>query len=740
MGEIKRFIEKNTQYIELFLSSSIFLILLLTVIHLTGIVDVNMFIRFRHLVFILFSLISLYTLLRYRRSNNKEIFKKVFRGSFLGVLVLQVLSVNNISFSFTFINNHSVIFNNYAQHINFLFVVFSLLLLFTHKKEINEKKEKDISNKWAYVILVGILVLFTWIKAPYFEYNFTGEHTMKYNTYVEPAKYMAERGDFTWYQQKYLGNPISNPQGIRNHLPQLPLLEWSLATSYLLLPGNSIELNTRLVTHTIGIVTLLFTFLLVKKWSNNIYALITTTLMATNAIVAFATFVTVYDGINFMLLLISLFLLTNYLKEKKKLHLLLFSGILLGLGASIKISFLIWALPTTLLFILYKNKELPKKVFDFVTLYLFAGGVYLITKFSIPSLRMDTSRSVLMFLGGTTILIGTYLLIKKFREEIMNFLINLNQKKVLVPSVVVIIAIVTPLVFNFVADDNLLKNFLTDRNFIFNIPFYRYMIVNQFIPFVTLPLFLMSIVGFVFLPFIKNKRIKQINIIFFISAVFFWIVASKSIFPHSYYTEIIVLALLLGSTTLIYFVLRTFKSLFFKVLFLLLISILVFPVAIANTEGYLSIQIPGFEEAAKYLENNTEEDEIYIDESYLLSLTLETGRARVGDINAFSDEEFKHDVRNLGFKDAMEKYNVTYLITRNAYPDYESYAHIFSEEYLESTEFDRGQILLSFVDPEDYSYYSDSDLRKELVEEYNLESKFVFEKRIGEYRFFRFEN
>lgn len=594
-----------------------------------------------------------------------------------------------------------------------------------------------MSNRLTYSLLFGVLILFTCIKAPYFNNNFTGYHTMKYNTYVEPAKYMVERGDFTWYQQKYLANPITNPEGGPRVLPQFPLLEWTLACTFSVFKNNTIEFNTRLVTHTIGLITLLFLFLLVKKWSNNLYALIITTLMAINPIVAFATYVTVYDGINFMFLMISLYLLSKYLEHREKLHLLSLSGIIIAIATAIKVSFLIWVLPPTLLFILLKSKGITKKVFDFVVLYLFATLLFLTTKFGIPNLRLERTRSILILVVGLVILITTYLLLKKFRNYISNFLNYLEKKRILIPLLVISVLIAVPIGFNYLANDNLLLNFITDRRLIFNWEFYRYMLVNQFIPSVSDPLFYISVFGFLTLLFVKDKGIKQINLVILFTALFFWVVASKSIFPHSYYIEIIMFGLLLGSTTFIYSVLKT-SSTYLRILFLILLIVLAFPVCIKHTQSVLEVQIPTLDEAAKYLEENSKEDEIYIDESVFLALTLKTGRARVGDVNAFSDEEFKKDVKELRFGSAMNKYNVKYLITIHEHPIYENYVHIFTDEYLDTTEFDRGSVVLHMMDPSNNDRYEDLEYRLELVEKYNLRDRFVLEKDVGGYRFFRF--
>jgi 4-amino-4-deoxy-L-arabinose transferase-like glycosyltransferase len=767
MEKPNEFLKKYYQEISFFLVNLALVLTFLLVINLSGILELNI-LSSKTLLYTITSSSLLIILLRYEYSDidsKKKVFlKHSSKTFFFASLLLQVIYTNNLHISITLLKPISIILTNYSPIIDFLFYASGIFLLLMHRKEIremtagifkkktlNSKNNKDeknnlvealgVRNKTSLLLLILILIGFTVIKAPYFDYNFTGAHTMKYNTYVEPAKYMVEQNDFTWYQLKYLANPVTNPDGTGRRLPQLPLLEWSLASTFKFLPNNSLEVNTRLVTHTIGLLTLVFTFLLVKKWSNNIYALIVTSLMATNSIVIFTTFVTVYDGINFMFLLISSYLLTKYLHDKKETPLLLtLSGLIAGIGLSIKISFLIWILPVTIFFVLYKNKDLIKKIYDFTVFYIFAGGLYLVTRYSIPNLAEDTQESALKLLGGLSVLILTYLLVNKYQHSIQKLLHKLNSKRLLVPLTLLTLLILPPFIFSFLANDNLIKNFLTDKRFLFNLEFYEYMLTQKFTPTLTKPVFILSTIGLGLLPFVKDKKVKYFNITILLTALFFWVTASKSIFPHDYYTQIIMFSLILPASLLIYSTLEIYSKDISKILLLLLLSFFLLPLSIQISKDYLAPQLPMFQEAAEYLEEQTQEGDLYIDESYLLSLTLRTGRPRVGNVNSFSDEVFKKDVRDLGFKGALDKYNVKYLITQDDFPNYESYVHIFTEEYLESTEFNRGQIILHVLNPNKDTWYTDSKERQELVREYDLESKFVFEKEIGVYRFFRFEN
>ena len=82
---------------------------------------------------------------------------------------------------------------------------------------------------YSYVLdLLLAITAFTWIKVPYLTAPFTGEHSMKYNTYVEPAVYMVQKDSMLWNQKKYVSDPVHNPEGIFPKFEHLPLMEWGL--------------------------------------------------------------------------------------------------------------------------------------------------------------------------------------------------------------------------------------------------------------------------------------------------------------------------------------------------------------------------------------------------------------------------------------------------------------------------------------------------------------------------------
>jgi 4-amino-4-deoxy-L-arabinose transferase-like glycosyltransferase len=210
---------------------------------------------------------------------------------------------------------------------------------------------------WTIIFILAILCGFTVIKAPYFNRPFTGEHSLKYNTYVETAMYMAERNNPFWVQYRYLSEPVENPEGIQKKFGKLPLLEWGLYLTYKILPGNNIEIKTRIFMHLIGIFIIVFAYMFFQFWLNDALALLIVALMALNPIVSLSTYVTVADSVLIMLMFMSLIYLNKYLKENNYEY-LYSASLIYGLGIAVKYSLFLWTSPIALALLIDKEKKL----------------------------------------------------------------------------------------------------------------------------------------------------------------------------------------------------------------------------------------------------------------------------------------------------------------------------------------------------------------------------------------------
>ncbi len=592
--------------------------------------------------------------------------------------------------------------------------------------------------------ILAIIVVYTIIKIPYFDHNFTGEHPMKYSAYVEPAIYMVEEKNPFHYQQKYRADPVKNPEGIvdgtvivndgeRERLPQFPILQWMIAGMLKYSPNLSVEMNTRIVMHVIGVVTLIFAFLFVKEYTNRTISFIFTLLLATNPIFGFSTFVTVYDSFNLMILFISLFLLSRYLKNPKYFHYLAISGIIAGLGVAAKESLLLWILPIALILTFYESFSSFKKIFNFGSYLLFLLIPYAVTRYTVPNLNQNT-RENLIILGLSFLFL---LLLSFFLPKIKPLLEKLHKKKLFIPLIILALIPVGIFSFQLFYRPNLVEEFITDLNIFANMDMYIFM-ARQFVRHLGIPLAIAGIIGTLVVLFTKDKDIKMLGISFLAGGIVFLLVAAKSIFFHDYYTVFLMAVILLNASILLFFVFDKINHLQINIfLFILLLIFAVYP-RVVSTQEILSTQEEKFDKALEYFIENTEEHEFYIDEVQATYFSLYSGRPRVRDLVMLEDKKFKQDVKELGFKEAMDKYRIKYLITFNEEPEYERFANIFSEEELLRPSYRRSDLILSMVRPEEYEYFEDMEERERIIEEYNLKEKFVFEKQIGNFRFFTF--
>ncbi len=706
---------------------------LLTLLQYFKILEQNFLVSTKLAIFVTFLSFLLIFLQYFENANKerKERAKEKLKKIFPIALSLQAL------FSFLVIVEMEFLTNEYI--FPYILLMITVAFLWTHKEEIREKKQ-DMGLKHAMFFLIAILIVFTFVKAPHFENNFTGAHPMKYGAYVEPALYMAKNDDFTKHQRKYYADPINNPEGFDKALPSFPAIQWSLASMLKIFPNSSIELITRIFMHLVGVIFLIFAFLFTKSFINNTFALIYILLLGTNPIVAFSTYLTVYDSFNMMLLFISLFLLAKYLKNRENTLLIGLAGLFIGLGVAAKVSILIWALPLIIIFIFFKSPTVSTKIFDFITYMLFVLITYFTIKFATSRISLSGQESLALLFAGISFFICFFKILHSKKEDIILKLDNLQKRKSFLPTIILFIGIMVLFSYSFFFSTDLIENFLADKKLLFNLDMYLFMIKNYLIPYTTLPIILLSASGYVLLLFEKSKSLKILTFTFLITAVFFLFIASKSIFFHSYYYLFIISAVLISSSYTIYKIKGAFKDTSYSNIFLILVFILILPAPIKEIDEHLGAQAHDFGKALAYLKENTEEGDFFLDDSGVTYFTLYSDTKRVGDLVMLEDKKFKESVRGIGFGDTMRRYNIKYLISFHAEPEYEKYANIFSEEELLRPSYRRSDLILSVVNPEKYHYFEDLEEREEIVKIYDLKNKFVLEKQIGAFKFFRFEN
>jgi 4-amino-4-deoxy-L-arabinose transferase-like glycosyltransferase len=633
------------------------------------------------------------------------------------------------------------------------------------KEELAEKKRKEefphkypkinkvpiLRNfiRWMYkegfIYLFGlflILIMFTAIKAPYFDVSFTGEHTMKYNTHVEPAKYMNERNDPLWMQRKYLSDPVNNPQGIFNNFGNPPLMEWGLLATYKLFPENSLELNTRLFTHFLGIIILILSYLFFKKWFNKKQVLLIVFLLAINPIINLLSFVTVLDSWLLIFTLISLIYINQYI-FKKNITSLFWAGLFFGIGVSLKMSIFLWLFPIILIILSFNSKNINSFIKNTFIIGFLSLIPLIVHRTSIKHLPNELFLSLVKFILWVLIIISLYFILKKYHNKLNNFVNYILKYKLLWILSSFIIIFFSIFFIKFTGLNSLSNEFFTDSKLIFNWNMYDHIFNTQLKKYYLTPtVYYLGLIGFLFtLFFIKNKKQKIILFSFLFASLFYLILGSKVIFFHNYYTGIIMFTFALSISILIFNLTKIYKNRFTSIFIIILLGLLIFPVSYNQTKTYLKKELNNpiyLNEVSKFLINNTNENDVYIDESSLLTLTIITGMARIESSKLINKKIIKSIKRN-GFSKTMENYNIVYLITTRDTPRYERYANLFIDLNLETTSYRRSDIILSRLDS-NYNYFSDFEIREKIIEENNIKNKFILEKQIGPFKIFRFND
>ena len=635
----------------------------------------------------------------------------------------------------------NLIFKNWKQKNYVAFAVYTLIYPLIWFVKLSYR-----SVKWMYkegiiytLIFIGILSLFALIKAPYFDYSFTGEHVMKYSTYVEPAKHMYESNNPFLNQRKYLADPTNNPQGIFGSFGSIPLLEWGLAATYIIMPFNSLEENTRLFTLFIGILSLIFAYIFFKKWFSKKQSLIILFGMSINPIINFTYFVTVEDSLLLLFTFISLYYISSYVQENH-IKSLFFSGLFFGIGVACKYSIILWVVPIVTVLLIFHKKINVGYMVKSLGIYGILGMLPVIAfKTSLRYLPTNVLCSILLFIMWTITFVLIYKLIT-IKENFINILISkIVDYKILFFAIITLIIMGGILFLYITKAYYLFDDFLTDYTLLFYWDMYHYMLEEQFKNYMSIPVYYFGLIGVFFsVVFSKNQKIIYYSVL--LGALVYWIMASKVIFFHNYYCNIIMMVFILGIAFLISNVTKCYNNKNLEIIFLIMFLLLVFPASYDTNVQLLSQEkdMHYINEATQYLIENTNENEIWIDTDYNQYLTIYSNRPQTRDYR-LDRPEVRESIKKIGFVETMNKYNISYIITTRKELPYERYVNFFTDEELSSLSYKRSDLIHSTVGSEE-DLVQDTNKRLQLVEKLGVKEKFVLEKEIGPYKFYSFKD
>ncbi len=586
--------------------------------------------------------------------------------------------------------------------------------------------------------VLAVLVVFTMIKAPYLNLPFTGEHYVKYNTYVEPAVHMMERNDPFWFQQKYAADPVANPEGMRRDINYFPLYEWGLFLTYKMLPFGTIEFKTRIFAHLIGVLMLLLAYAFFRFYMAKKLALILLSLIAINPIISLATYVTNLDILAIVFMFASFIALNRYFRIRRFRDLFV-SGLLLGTGISIKFSILIFVVPIGILLIWYQRRSRVEFARD-AFLYTALGGLVTVgIVVTVARLLRNPIQGTAVGLAFSAVLVAIYVLLKRRAEDLDGLVRNVFERKYLAGATVLILLAVGALAYRMLEMGNYSDEFLTDRTLLWNHRLYEYMLRHQFKSYLTVNVFWLSAGGFMIWLLMRRSDVKNLILSFGIGSAIFWIVASKSIFLHNYYTIIIMITFSMLSALFLYCVVMNLSRASMKIIVLGTFAVLIMPRGFEATAEQLG-RYEDVSEVTRYVNSHTAEgDFVLFEGGALTSLSITTGRGLVYP-TAMVCDQVREEIRKNGFAKTMEKYRVRFFLTSYDNPHFVDFAPLFKDTKIKEPGFNRNKFIfdrIGYHDPAIGEAYLELD---DVVRDQDIPSKFRMDGRVGKYRVYSFSH
>lgn len=719
---MNNFFKKIKPLVELFIRTNTLLLVSLTLTYFISriiLIDVKVVQK----IYYLFP-ISLAFFLLEKSFRNYLQNRRISILSFTNSMILLILLFSPLVYSFS---------KNAHNLINNLLLIIGLLFLYFFKFSDKLKVEK-IDNKNENFFLLSLVILFIIIKLPILNKTFTGNNTIKYNTYVEPAIHMVKNNNPFVVNIKYLANPITNVNGIDKELIGIPTLEWFLAATYKVFGLENIEVKTRIATSLIGFLILIISYKIVKKITNKTVSLFFLLLLITNPLFILITQLTVYDSVILLLFLISFLFFLKY-EDEKKGKFLIYSSLFFSASFLSKEIAILWGLPFFIFYIIIKNKkDLNKTILEVILFVSFLIISFIFFKFWVEVLNYGKTISlispVLMVILINSSVKKSETIFKKI-DLTVKFLI---KNKYLLFFIILLIGIFSAYVFKMKASG--WSEFITDKEIIFYWPMYEYIFNSRQAYYISKLLFFISFLGF--FAILKNKfiekKFKNFIISFGLGLFIYLVLASKVIFFHNYYNINFIYLYLLGSAYFIYIITKNLKF-NVKVLFIASLSALIYKNNLGVREELLLREKNGFAELSSYMKKNNDESNFYIDNDNTLSLTITTGMPRITNLNY---ESIQKDIKKIGFSETMKKYKIKYLVASQAI-DYKKYAPVFTDMNLkELSSTDRTDLILIKFDKENLQTSNEEIIKKAI--ELEKEGLFDLEAEIGDYKVYNLWN
>jgi hypothetical protein len=429
--------------------------------------------------------------------------------------------------------------------------------------------------------------------------------------------------------------------------------------------------------------------------------------------------------------------LTSYF-ESKNTDALLLSAVTFGLGISIKYSLLLWMLPISLMIMYYRKKSPSGFIFNCIV-YTMTGLILVAAaKTSVNILPGAFYKGIVTVFTWGLVILGIRYGLKKYESAICGILEQLLQRRILIFSISLIAVAAAYLVFHMSDFNNYSDDFITDRYLFFNVRMYKYMVVSQFKNYMTENLLYASITGFLLVLAVCKNNITKIVISFSFGSLFYWILTSKVMFFHNYYTLIIMITGSILAGFAMYYILFPLNSKLTKILIGGLLFLFVFPTSFRESTKNIS-KYEDYSQAIEFIKEHTDGKDKLIYEGPLGPIAIYTRRSLVRPYRLDNDQ-IRKEIRETGFADAMRKYGIKYLLSPYEKPKYIDYANLFSNTKIYYPSSNRRYLILERIGmitedlSENYSNLED------IVREYNIHDKFILVSDFGNIKIYSLHN
>jgi len=386
----------------------------------------------------------------------------------------------------------------------------------------------------------------------------------------------------------------------------------------------------------------------------------------------------------------------------------------------------------------YSKKNLSEFIFNCLV-YTFTGLLLVAAaKSSINLFPGSLYTGLLSASVWIIIFIGIRSGLKKYESEIFGFIERLLQRRILTFVVSLIGVAIAYFIFR-VADFKVYsEDFLTDKYLFFNIRMYKYMMLSQFKNYMTENLFYASITGFLLVLAVGKNSIRKIALSFSFGSLVYWILTSKVMFFHNYYTLIIMITSSILAGFAFYLILSSLNTKLNKILIGGLLFLLVFPASFRESVKSLS-EYEDYSQAIEFIKNNTGEKDKLIYEGPIGPIAIYTRRSLIRPYRLDHDKLIK-DIHDIGFADTMQKYGIKYLLSPYEKPKYIDYANLFINTNMDYPSSNRRYLILNTIGAVSKDLSDNYSKLDEIVHEHDINNKFNLVEDFGKIKVYTFRN